>query len=112
MFAFFKPNITIDGHQFPVTRWGANEIPMGPGQHHVHVHVPYLMPPKVGPADLGVSVAAGQATHLEYRAPVWMFSKGSLGQGPQSYNGMGALIAVSVGGFAFFLLLIVLLALI
>ncbi|MEP9393150.1 hypothetical protein ABLE92_13805 [Gordonia sp. VNQ95] len=104
MLAFFKPKISVDGHELPVTSWGRNEIPLPPGQHHLHVHVPYLLPPRIGPADLPVMVHPGQPVELEYRAPVWVFSGGSLGPAPQKYNGMGATIAIFA--VSMFLLLI------
>ena len=33
---------------------------------------------------------------LEYKAPIWTFSPGSLGPPPQAYNGQTAMVAVSV----------------
>lgn len=92
-FAFCKPTIVIDGREVNGV-WGSNNVPLAPGRHHVHVHVPYFFPPTCGPADVTVDVAPGQATALEYKAPVWSFGAGSLGHGEQTYNGMGALIAV------------------
>jgi hypothetical protein len=95
-FFFIKPKLFVNGHEVPA-QWGRNVIPVQPGQHHLHVYLPYFLPPKVGPADLAVPVQPGQAVELEYRAPVWAFSKGSLGPPPQRYNGLGLMIGVSVG---------------
>jgi hypothetical protein len=84
---FFKPNITVDGQ--PTTGvWGRNTVPVAPGAHQVHVHVPYFLPPKVGPADVMVNVAPGQTAELEYRAPVIVFARGALGPPPQKYPAM------------------------
>jgi hypothetical protein len=51
----------------------------------------------VGPADLSVPVHPGQTVELEYRAPLWAFSAGSLGAPPQQYNGLGLTIGIMVG---------------
>lgn len=108
MLAFFKPKISVNGHELPVTSWGRNEIPLPPGQHHLHVHVPYFLPPQLGPADLPVTVQPGVPVELEYRAPVWSFSQGSLGPSPQKYNGMGAMLAVTLGAFGLIFLMFIL----
>ena len=97
MYAFFKPVVTIDGqpHQIPWSR--RTVVPVPPGQHHVHVHVPYILPPQVGKADTAVQTYPGQPAELEYRAPVWAFSPGSLGPPPQQYNGwMWQILLVAV----------------
>lgn len=108
MFSFFKPVIEVDGQ--PVHGvWGANGIALPPGEHRLHIHVPYLLPSRVGEVDAAVSVAPQCATELEYAAPAWIFSKGSLGAAPQPYAGMGALIAAIVVPFILGLLLILLL---
>jgi hypothetical protein len=86
LFLLVKPNVTIDG-QPAVAAWGNNVFPVAPGQHYVHVHTPYFLPPRVGPADLAVSVGPGQTADLEYKAPLVVWSKGSLGPPPQKYNG-------------------------
>lgn len=96
-FFFIKPKIFLNGHEVPAV-WGRNVVPVQPGQHHLHVYVPYFLPPKVGPAELAVPVHPGQPpVELEYRAPLWAFSKGSLGPPPQKYNGMGIMIGLLVG---------------
>lgn len=85
---FLKPVVTINGQQYQVPWSKRTPIQLPPGQYHVHVHVPYLLPPKVGNADLAVNVGGGQPVELEYRAPLFMFSPGSLGSPPQKYNGV------------------------
>jgi len=60
----------------------------------VHVHVPYWLPSQLGPADTLVDVYPGHLVELEYKAPVWGYSAGSLGSPPQSYNGVGITVGV------------------
>lgn len=110
IFALFKPKVAINGHEFPA-RWGRNAIPMPAGHHHVHVHVPYILPPQIGPADLQVPLQQGQSVELEYRAPVFAFSRGAMGAGPQPWNGMGIAMAL-MGVPMVFALLIFLITLI
>jgi hypothetical protein len=91
---FFKPKIAVDGQEMPVAGWGRTVLPARPGQHQVHVHVPYFLPSRMGPADATADVRPGQVAELEYKAPMWAFSAGSLGVGPQKYNGVGITIAL------------------
>jgi hypothetical protein len=92
-FFFVKPNVTIDGYQVPAV-WGRNTIPVAPGRHQLHVHTPYFLPSRVGPADTVIDLAPGQTLELEYRAPVVVFLNGALGAPPQKYPGMPVLIAL------------------
>ena len=96
MLALFKPKLLIDGYEGPPLSWGRNVVPVRPGQHRVHVHVPYWLPAQIGPADTLVDVYPGRWVELEYKAPVWGFSPGSLGAPPQSYNGVGVTVALMV----------------
>jgi hypothetical protein len=96
IFFFIKPKIFLNGHEVAAV-WGRNVIPVQPGQHHLHVYVPYFLPPKVGPADLAVPVHPGQTVELEYATPMWVFSSGSLGAPPQKYKGLGIVLGVTVG---------------
>lgn len=111
---FFKPRIAVDGHEVPVSGWGRTHVPARPGQHHVHVHVPYFLPSKLGPADATADVRPGQVAELEYKAPMWAFSAGALGVGPQKYNGVGITLALVLIPFIllflFFLFIVVLAA--
>ena len=75
---------------------GPHGIAGGAGRYHVHVYTPYWLPTRVGPADYAVVVNPGQLVELEYKAPLFTFSRGSLGPPPQSYNGIGATIAIAV----------------
>jgi hypothetical protein len=99
--ALFKPKILIDGYEAPVAGWGRTVVPVHPGQHRVHVHVPYWLPSQIGPADALVDVYPGHLVDLEYKAPVWGYSAGSLGSPPQSYNGVGIALAVMAIAFVF-----------
>jgi hypothetical protein len=103
---FVKPKIAVDGQETQASGWGRTHLPARPGQHHVHVHVPYFLPPKLGPADATVDVRPGQVAELEYKAPMWAFSAGSLGVGPQKYNGVGITIAIVAIPFVIVFLLI------
>ncbi|PEG33477.1 hypothetical protein CQY20_30600 [Mycolicibacterium agri] len=94
MLFFVKPRITVDGHEMPVSGWGRTMLPARPGRHHVHVYVPYFLPPRLGPADATADVYPGRFVELDYKAPVWAFSAGSLGVGPQKYNGVGITLAL------------------
>ena len=67
-----------------------------------------FLPPKLGPADTTADVRPGQAAELEYKAPLWSFSAGSLGVGPQKYNGVGITIAIVLIPFVLLFLLFVL----
>jgi hypothetical protein len=58
------------------------------------VHTPYVFPRRAGRADYTVDVAPGQFVELEYRAPMFSFSRGALGPPPQRYPGVGAVIAL------------------
>ena len=86
LLGLFKPQTEINGH--PVAKaWGRQVFPVQPGQYHVHVHIPYFLPPRMGPADLPVTVYPGQTVELEYRAPLGNFFKGALGAPPQKWPG-------------------------
>ncbi len=106
---FVKPRIAVDGHEAQVSGWGRTHVPARPGQHHVHVHVPYFLPSKLGQADATVEVRPGQVAELEYKAPLWAFSPGALGVGPQKYNGVGITVAIVLIPFVLMFLLFVLL---
>ena len=106
MLYFFKPKIAVDGQEMPVTAWGRTVLPARPGQHQVHVHVPYFLPSRMGQADATADVRPGQVAELEYKAPMWAFSPGSLGVGPQKYNGVGITIAIAAIPIAVIVLVI------
>lgn len=89
----FQPYLTVNGHRVKAG-WGRTVIPMPPGQHHLHVHVPYLIPPRIGPAETVVPVHAGQLVEVEYRAPVIAWLGGTIGPPPQPFRGLTAGVAL------------------
>ncbi|MEV5896842.1 hypothetical protein [Nonomuraea fuscirosea] len=109
MLSMITPTVVVDGRPMP-GRWGRNAIVLPPGQHHLHVHLPYLLPSQIGPADLTIWLQPGMSLDVEYRAPLWAYSRGALGPPPQQWNGMGitiALMAIPLGLLAFLFLLII-----
>jgi|KBSSwiStaDraftv2_1062776.scaffolds.fasta_scaffold384114_1 hypothetical protein len=96
MLMFFKPVVTVNGQPYQVPWSKRTVIPLPPGQYHLHVHVPYLIPTQVGKADLPINVGGGRPIELEYKAPLWAFSPGSLGSPPQKYNGVLATVLIMV----------------
>jgi hypothetical protein len=95
LMGLFKPRVEINGHQIQGA-WNRTVLPVQPGQYHVHVHVPYLIPSRIGVADLNVQVLPGQTVELEYRAPMIAFMAGAMGAPPQKYPGMVASIVLLV----------------
>jgi hypothetical protein len=91
--------------------WGRNVVPAPPGPYGIHIHLPYVMPRKMGQADYDAVVAPGQWVDLEYKPPLWSFSKGSLGPPPQSYRGVWPTV-VLVGGCLVFIALMIILSLV
>ncbi|MCG5218285.1 hypothetical protein [Streptosporangium sp. KLBMP 9127] len=90
------PRILLNGHPYSA-RWGQNVLVLSPGQYQVEVFVPdFRWRPRYGHAQAPVSLQHGQVLELEYRAPLDEFRSGSLGQGPQPWNGSGLLIAILV----------------
>ena len=98
------PVITVNGYPIPTATQGRNVVPTHPGPCQVHVHLKYFLPPQLGPADYQHVVGPGQWIELEYKPPMWSFSKGSLGPPPQSYNGLVPMAAV-IGGSVLLVLL-------
>jgi hypothetical protein len=90
LLGLFKPRVELNGHHVQAG-WGRTAVPVPPGQYQVHVHVPYLLPPRIG-----VAVQPGQTVELEYRAPMIAFLRGALGAPPQKYPGMTASIVLLV----------------
>jgi hypothetical protein len=93
-FSACRPKILLNGDQTPVWGWGRTVLPLAPGRYDVHVHVPYIFPKQAGRADYEVAVDPGQLVELEYRAPFFTFSRGSLGPPPQRYNGILPIVAM------------------
>jgi hypothetical protein len=95
LLGMFTPVLEIDGQDVPAS-WGRVVTPVALGQHHVHVHVRYLMPSRIGAAETTVLAVAGRTVELEYRAPLLSFMRGHLGVPPQTYPGLIAAIALLV----------------
>ncbi|MET0495758.1 MAG: hypothetical protein ABW000_21740 [Actinoplanes sp.] len=91
----FKPFLAVNGQPVPAA-WGRTVVPVPPGQHHVHVHVPYLIPSRIGTAETVVPVHPGQILEVEYQAPAIGWLGGSIGPAPQKVRGLGAAIALMV----------------
>lgn len=94
LIGLFQPYLAINGHRVKAG-WGRTVIPMPPGQHHVHAHVPYLIPPRIGPAETMVPVQAGQVVEVEYRAPLIAWLGGTIGPPPQQFRGLVAGVALA-----------------
>ncbi|MFG1682961.1 hypothetical protein ACGFNP_22540 [Nonomuraea sp. NPDC049269] len=107
LLALITPKIILNGHVM-LGRWGRNTIPLPPGQHHLHVHLPYFLPARIGPADLTIWLQPGMALELEYRAPLWAYSRGALGTAPQPWNGKGCMITLLAIPAATLVLLLIL----
>ena len=95
-FLLFKPKVLLNGYEMPVAGWGCAHYPTWPGRYHVQVFVPYLIPPRAGTAECTVIVHPDQVVELEYKMPLWVFSRGSLGPPPQRYGGGAVIVAVTL----------------
>jgi hypothetical protein len=107
----FKPKIFVDGVEIPVQGWGHADLLVPAGRHDVHVYTKYWFPSEAGLADYTVEVPSGQFVELEYRAPLFKWSRGSLGPPPQRYQGVWPLVALIGGGLLFIALMLLLSAL-
>jgi hypothetical protein len=74
---FFKPTISIDGGEPQKNSWGESTHTVSPGQHTVHIEIPYIFT-KVAKADATVDVAADQTVTVNYRAPLIVTMKGKI----------------------------------
>lgn len=75
IFFFFKPTISIDGGEPAKTPWGESTHSVEPGQHTVHIEIPYIFM-TVGRADETVNVAANETVTVTYRPPWIVFMSG------------------------------------
>jgi hypothetical protein len=96
LLALVKPVLIIDGQPVRMHWNDPVVVPVTPGQHHVHVHTPYLLPRRMGKADLVVTAHPGQTVELEYKSPLVVFAGGALGPAPQRYPGMAAFTILMV----------------
>lgn len=91
----YTPVLEIDGQGVPAY-WGRVVQSVALGEHHVHVHVPYLIPARIGAADTTVVAVPGHTVELEYRAPLLSFLRGAIGAPPQRYPGAAAAVVLLV----------------
>ncbi|WP_328469509.1 hypothetical protein OHA21_02025 [Actinoplanes sp. NBC_00393] len=95
LLGLFTPVLEVDGQDVPAT-WGRVVTSVGLGPHLVHVHVPYLVPARIGTAETTVVAAPGKTVELEYRAPLLSFMGGALGAPPQRYPGLAAAVIMLI----------------
>ncbi|WP_436520598.1 hypothetical protein [Actinoplanes sp. HUAS TT8] len=91
----FTPVLEIDGKNVPAS-WGRVTTPVALGEHHVHVHIPYLLPSRIGVAETTVVALPGKTAELEYRAPMLAFLRGALGPPPQRYPGLALAVVLVI----------------
>ena len=78
LLALFKPKASINGTApFPI-RWGETPVPVPPGRYQVEVFVPYLFLPTMGRNGVVVDVPEGGRIQVHWRAPLIVFTKGSV----------------------------------
>ncbi len=77
VFFIFKPTITIDGGEPIKPGWGESTHSVAPGQHTVHIEIPYIFT-KIAKATETVTVAANETVAMTYRPPLLVFMKGRL----------------------------------
>jgi hypothetical protein len=77
LFFVFKPTISVDGGEPEKHPWGESTHSVAPGQHAVHVEIPYLFT-SVGKATQTVTVGADETVALTYRPPFIVFMAGKL----------------------------------
>lgn len=82
----FTPVLEIDGKDVPAG-WSRVTTPVAFGEHHVHVHIPYLLPSRIGAAETTVVALPGRTAELEYRAPMLAFLRGRWGRRRRSIRG-------------------------
>jgi hypothetical protein len=77
LFFIFKPTISIDGGEPTKAGWGDSTHSVAPGQHTVHIEIPYIFT-QVAKATETVNVGANETVVLTYRPPFLVFMKGKL----------------------------------
>jgi hypothetical protein len=62
--------VTIDGgEEQELSLAKPNDVEVEPGDHHVEMYVAWVLPAKLGPAALDVSLAEGDTVKLRYKPP-------------------------------------------
>ena len=77
VFFIFKPTISIDGGEPTKHGWGESTHSVAPGQHTVHIEIPYIFM-KVAKATETVNVSANETVAMTYRPPLLVLMKGKL----------------------------------
>ncbi|MEV6302937.1 hypothetical protein AB0M02_26215 [Actinoplanes sp. NPDC051861] len=95
LLGLFTPVLEVDGQPVPAS-WGRVVTSVALGPHLVHVHIPYLVPSRIGAAETTVIAVPGRTVELEYRAPLLSFMAGALGSPPQRYPGLVAAVILLV----------------
>jgi hypothetical protein len=75
---FTKLTVEVDGQAQPGPWRQQRFVAVPPGQHRVNVFFRYLTAARACEAVLDVQVSPGQVTRLQYRAPIFVTSKGKL----------------------------------
>ena len=68
--------VEVDGNPSEGS-WGQRFVPVAPGPHTVRMWFRYLGRP-AGLAEVSINVAAGTASAMSYRAPMFAFSSGTV----------------------------------
>lgn len=83
-----KPFVKVDEprpFQRPMSHrieWGRTFLELEPGPHLVEVWFRDLWYRRAGAADLRITLAPGEVRRVRYRAPLFVFKKGSLTELP------------------------------
>src|SRR5436305_5478042 len=51
-----------------------NDVEVGAGDHHVEMYVAWVLPARMGPAEINVSLEEGDTVELRYKPP-WIRTK-------------------------------------
>jgi hypothetical protein len=78
---FIKPFIGLDGSEVKGAWRTPTFIPTAPGEHTASAYFPYVLLKKAGKGTRTVTVAPGQVVELTYKAPWFIFLKGSMKDG-------------------------------
>jgi len=91
-----KPKIFLNGYEMPAWGWGRAVYPVPPASTTSTRICRIGFRAARAPAGYTVAVVPGQLVELEYKAPLFTFSRRSLGPPPQRYTGVAATTAVVV----------------
>jgi hypothetical protein len=67
--------VTIDGgEEQELSLAKPNDVEVGAGDHHLEMYVAWVLPARMGPAEIDVSLADGDTVELRYKPP-WIRTK-------------------------------------